>query len=125
MKTLVMNGKPCPQETKERALKERVLVILNGEDVWLTMKCFVYLFKLAYRRLETDEGWLPIQDLEIGDNQARNMFRLRSEIPGVVIENNRKGYYRLAMDRNQIGMNRERLELFPDIDVSSKTYLTA
>jgi hypothetical protein len=59
--------------------KERYLVKIDGFPVRLTGKSFMYLAKLAFSRLANTEGWIYKDDIEVGFNQARYLYRLRQE----------------------------------------------
>lgn len=99
---------------------DRYLVRINGFPVRLTSKSFKYLTKLAWSRVGRDSGWIFKEDLETGFNQARYLYRLKSEIGAAyasnwqVFENNRLGYYRLDIDSRGISINYENLRQFPD-----------
>jgi hypothetical protein len=99
---------------------DRYLVRINGFPVRLTGKSFKYLTKLAWSRVGRDSGWIFKEDLETGFNQARYLYRLKSEVSAAyasnwqVFENNRLGYYRLDIDPRGISINYENLRQFPD-----------
>lgn len=105
--------------------QERYLVRINGFPVRLTGKSFKYLTKLAWSRLKRDPGWVYKEDIEIGFNQARYLYRMKNEIKeGVqsgwpIIENNRLGYYRLNIDPDKIKINTENLREHPDFEIRS------
>lgn len=102
---------------------DRYLVRINGFPVRLTGKSFKYLTKLAWSRVGRDSGWIFKEDLEAGFNQARYLYRLKSEIAAgfpsdwQVIENNRLGYYRLDIDPRSISINYQNLRHYPDWEV--------
>ena len=102
---------------------DRYLVRINGLPVRLTGKSFKYLAKLAWSRLSHENGWIYKEDLEIGFNQARYLYRLKNEIAASypsnwqVIENNRLGYYRLDLKPDRIKMNPDMLKQFPDCEL--------
>ena len=102
---------------------DRYLVRINGFPVRLTGKSFKYLTKLAWSRVGRDSGWIFKEDLEVGFNQARYLYRLKSEISAAfasdwqVFENNRLGYYRLDVPPQGISINYENLRQFPDWEV--------
>jgi len=103
--------------------KERYLVKIDGRSVWLTGKSFKYLARLALARIGSDDGWIFKDDIEIGFNQARYLYRLKQEIQSggfswAIFENNRLGYYRLALESSKIRLNYENLKDFPDYDVN-------
>jgi len=90
--------------------KERYLVKVDGFPVRLTGKSFKYLAKLAFSRLIKRDGWVYKDDIEAGFNQARYLYRLKQELKagGVsspLFENNRLGYYRLALEPSKIRLN--------------------
>ncbi len=103
--------------------RERYLVRINGFPVRLTGKSFKYFTRLAWWRLYREPGWIYKEDLEIGFNQARYLYRMKNEITSAltfcwaVIENNRLGYYRLNLDPTRIRINRENLQRHPDYEV--------
>ncbi len=105
--------------------RERYLVKIDGFPVRLTGKSFKYFTKLAWSRLYSETGWVYKEDLEIGFNQARYLYRMKSEINDSlkcdwpVIENNRLGYYRLNIDPSQVRLNVESLKQHPDWEVRS------
>ncbi|MBK7141568.1 MAG: DEAD/DEAH box helicase [bacterium] len=102
---------------------DRYLVRINGFPVRLTGKSFKYLTKLAWSRVGRDSGWIFKEDLEAGFNQARYLYRLKSEIGAgypsnwQVFENNRLGYYRLDIDPRSISINYQNLRHYPDFEV--------
>ena len=104
---------------------ERYLVKIDGFPVRLTGKSFKYFAKLAWSRMHSESGWIYKEDLEIGFNQARYLYRMKSEISDSlkcdwpVIENNRLGYYRLNVDPSQVQLNVECLRNHPDWEVRS------
>ena len=104
---------------------ERYLVKINGFPVRLTGKSFKYFVKLAWSRLNRDSGWIYKEDIEIGFNQARYLYRMKNEIGEnlsfvwPMIENNRLGYYRLNADPSRIRINLDNLKKHPDYEVSS------
>ena len=105
--------------------RERYLVRINGFPVRLTGKSFKYFTKLAWSRLNRDSGWIYKEDIEIGFNQARYLYRMKGEISAglnmswPVIENNRLGYYRLKADPSKIRINVDNLKNHPDYEVRS------
>ncbi len=103
--------------------RERYLVRINGFPVRLTGKSFKYFTKLAWSRLNREAGWMYKEDIEVGFNQARYLYRMKNEIasalnsPWPVFENNRLGYYRLNADPSKIRINLENLKAHPDYEV--------
>jgi len=107
---------------------ERYLVRIDGFPIRLTGKSFKYLVKLAYARLSPaagGEGWAYKDDIEVGFNQARYLYRLKQEInagaggkhPWQIFENNRLGYYRLDIEPAKISLNLENLKSHPDYEL--------
>jgi DEAD/DEAH box helicase/Helicase conserved C-terminal domain len=116
---------PCSLHVDGASRGERFMLRVDGLPVALTGKSFKYLIKLVCARLSQTEGWIYKDDIEIGFNQARYLYRMRREIaaqlPGYrwsVYENNRLGYYRLALDSAAIDVNRETLLNSPDYEVA-------
>ena len=105
--------------------RERYLVRINGFPVRLTGKSFKYFTKLAWSRVNEESGWIYKEDIEVGFNQARYLYRMKGEIcAGLniswpVIENNRLGYYRLNADPRRIRINTQNLKSHPDYEVRS------
>lgn len=103
--------------------RERYLVKINGYPVRLTGKSFKYFTKLAWSRINGESGWIYKDDIEIGFNQARYLYRMKGEInhglsgDWSMIENNRLGYYRLNADPNKIRMNLDNLKNHPDFEI--------
>ncbi len=103
--------------------RERYLVKINGFPVRLTGKSFKYFAKLAWSRVNRDSGWIYKEDIEIGFNQARYLYRMKGEltdglnISWPIIENNRLGYYRLNVDPSRIDINIDNLRNHPDFEV--------
>jgi len=102
---------------------ERYLVKIDSFPIRLTGKSFKYLAKLAYSRLVNGEGWLYKDDLEVGFNQARYLYRLKQEVnhdggcPWAIFENNRLGYYRLDLEPEKIRLNLDNLKTHPDCEL--------
>ncbi len=116
---------PCSLQIDGASRGERFLLRVDGLPVSLTGKSFKYLVKLVCARLGQSDGWIYKDDIEIGFNQARYLYRMRREIaaqlPGYrwsVYENNRLGYYRLALDSAALDVNRETLASSPDYEVA-------
>jgi helicase len=104
---------------------DRYLVRIDGYSVRLTGKSFKYLVKLAWSRLTRDAGWIYKEDIEVGFNQARYLYRMKNEIAAgfssswPIIENNRLGYYRLKIDPDRIRINEESIRRHPDHEIRS------
>lgn len=105
--------------------QDRYLVRIDGFPVRLTGKSFKYLVKLAWSRLNGENGWIYKEDIEVGFNQARYLYRMKNEISGgfksawPIIENNRLGYYRLNIAPEKISINSDNLRNHPDFEVRS------
>lgn len=102
--------------------KERFLIRVDGLPVRLTGKSFKYLVKLAFSRLANGEGWIYKDDIEIGFNQARYLYRLKQEMRAggfswPIFENNRLGYYRLDLEPSKIRLNLENLKDHSDYEL--------
>ncbi|MEW5795681.1 MAG: DEAD/DEAH box helicase [Candidatus Zixiibacteriota bacterium] len=104
---------------------DRYLVRIDGFPVRLTGKSFKYLAKLAWSRVNDSSGWIYKEDIEVGFNQARYLYRMKNEIAaGInsgwpVVENNRLGYYRLQIDPDKIRLNVDNLKSHPDYELRS------
>jgi hypothetical protein len=105
--------------------RERYLIRINGRPVRLTGKSFKYLARLAHQRVHGRSGWVFKEDLEAGFNQARYLYRMKSEINDSfptswpIVENNRLGYYRLALEPERIRINTDKIRNHPDFEVRS------
>ena len=117
--------KPSLIELDGRYERERYLVRIDGVPVHLTGKSFKYLMRLAYSRLTGNDGWIYKDDIEIGFNQARYLYRLKQEMnrsgnfSWPIFENNRLGYYRLHIDPANIKLNMDNLRSHPDYELRS------
>jgi helicase len=115
--------RPSIIELDGRYEKERYLVRIDGMPVRLTGKSFKYLTKLACSRLLANDGWIYKDDIEVGFNQARYLYRLKQEINrdgGIrwnIFENNRLGYYRLDLDPAKVRVNIGNLKNHPDFEL--------
>jgi helicase len=104
---------------------DRYLVRIDGFPVKLTGKSFKYLTRLAWSRLNDAGGWVYKEDIEVGFNQARYLYRMKNEINAgfqsgwPVVENNRLGYYRLQIDPDKIHLNVDNLRSHPDYELRS------
>ena len=104
---------------------DRYLIRIDGFSVRLTGKSFKYLSKLAWSRLNGDAGWIYKEDIEVGFNQARYLYRMKNEINAgfssswPIIENNRSGYYRLNIEPDKIRINLDNLKNHPDFELRS------
>ena len=105
--------------------RERYLVKINGFPVRLTGKSFKYFTKLAWSRMKRESGWVYKEDIEVGFNQARYLYRMKNEINAdlnsqwPIIENNRLGYYRLSIDPEKIQIHTRNLQDHPDYEIRS------
>lgn len=105
--------------------KEKELVVINELPVFLTGKSFKYITKLAYARTSPKHkgGWIHKEDLEPGFDQARYLYRIRNEINEKmggdceVVENNKRGYYRLNVDPANIAFNEENLRTHEHFEI--------
>lgn len=104
-------------------VKDKFAIFLDGRKVDLPGKSFGYLFKLAWAVFEREGGWLHKLDLETGENQPKYIYRLRKDLRVLtgskqeLIENNRLGFYRLAIPREKIEFNIKSLSLHPDAEI--------
>jgi hypothetical protein len=110
-----------------RAKDQRFSIVINGKTVFLTASSFRYLMLLAGARiLRPRRGvWINKYELDsVGDNQARNCFRMQDEIrTGLgnkppagwwpLYKSDRNGNYQLTGDP-EISFDFENLEQFPD-----------
>ncbi len=116
-------GQPRTIEIDGSCEGERFLVRIDGFPIRLTGKSFKYFAKLAWARRFGESGWLYKEEIEIGFNQARYLYRMKNEIANglkmnwPVIENNRLGYYRLMIDSSSISLNFDNLRDHPDYEV--------
>ena len=121
----VMVSEPSTVELDGSYDQERYLVKIDGYPVRLTGKSFKYFARLAWSRLNRDSGWIYKDDIELGFNQARYMYRMKNEIKAFlpsnwgIVENNRLGYYRLDIPPDKIRINSENLKSHPDFEVRS------
>jgi hypothetical protein len=104
--------------------KDRYRVLINGMPVLLTAKSFKYLFKLAAHRKINHDGWLDKEELEPGFNQARYLYNLRKELScapssaAEIIENNRRGSYRLGLSGEEIAVDVGKLIESEDYEIA-------
>lgn len=103
---------------------QRVSIEINDSPVRLREKAFLYLFKLAWARAHSEDGWLSYGQIEVGHNQSRYLYRLRSELKDQgwdtekLIENDHMGNYRLNVHCLGIHFDADGLSQFPDVAVS-------
>ncbi|RKX22758.1 MAG: hypothetical protein DRP35_01155 [Candidatus Zixiibacteriota bacterium] len=121
----VLFGKPELVEIDGSYERERYLVKINGFPVRLTGKSFKYFAKLAFARFKGGSGWIYKEDIEVGFNQARYLYRMKNEMAAglnmdwQVIENNRLGYYRLNVEPSKIIINYDNLRGHPDYEIQA------
>jgi hypothetical protein len=102
---------------------ERYVIRINGMPVRLTGKSFKYLVKLAWFRAYSSSGWVYKEDIEMGYNQARYLYRMKNEICACMsqslplVENNRLGYYRLNVEPGRIRIDLDNLRNHPDFEL--------
>jgi len=103
--------------------RDRLTVKFLGREFPLTMKSFKYLAKLACAKSSDKSGWIHKESLEPGFNQARYIYNLKKELGLTknqgVLENNRGGYYRLNILRENIALNLENLKSIQDYEIRS------
>jgi helicase len=105
------------------AVKDKFLVLVNGNKVNLPAKSFKYLVKLIWALFKNEGGWIHKNDFEPGENQTRYLHRLKNQIkpcldPGrTLFENNRLGSYRLTIPKQRIKLNQEALLKNPDVEI--------
>lgn len=124
---MVLSAQPESVEIDGSYERERYLIKINGFPVRLTGKSFKYFTRLAWSRLNPANGggWIYKEDIEVGFNQARYLYRMKNEVasalslPWPVFENNRLGYYRLSVDPARIHFNFDNLKTHPDYELSS------
>jgi len=105
--------------------RERYVIRINGRPLRLTAKSFKYLAKLAWWRANNPaaSGWVYKEDIEVGYNQARYLYRMKNEITDALgfnwpaVENNRLGYYRLNAEPEKVRINIANLQNHPDYEL--------
>jgi helicase len=121
----LLGPKPASIEVDGTYQGDRFLVKIDGFPIYLTGKSFKYFTKLAWARAHKDAGWIYKEDIEVGFNQARYLYRLKNEINTslrsnwLIFENNRLGYYRLDIDPEKVSFNLENLRNHPDYEVQA------
>ena len=119
----LLGPKPVSIEIDGTYQGDRFVVKIDGFPVHLTGKSFKYFTKLAWARAHQDTGWIYKEDIEVGFNQARYLYRMKNEInmslrsSWPIFENNRLGYYRLDIEPTKISFNLENLKTHPDYEV--------
>ena len=118
---LVLTGKP---------VGPRFAIVVNGQEVGLTNKSFLYLFYLVAGKILNPKngGWINKYDIEnTSNNHSRYLYRMASEIRAglkgeypqgwpPVHKSDHAGNYRLGGDVD-LSFEWEFLEEFPDHDV--------
>ncbi len=105
-------------------VRDRYKVFFSGTPLLLTAKSFKYLFKLAVRKKMDSEGWIDKEELEPGFNQARYLYNLKKEMGGSsrdraeLIENDRKGGYRLRLNSDEIDFDLRSLLHSDDFEIA-------
>ncbi len=117
-----------PGEVKLRMtatpVRDRYRIYWKGSPLNLTSKSFKYLFKLAAWRMLESNGWIDKEQLEPGFNQARYLYNLKKEIgnPKVsgsgLIENDRKGGYRLCLEPGEIELDLNGVRQLGDFELT-------
>ncbi len=106
-----------------RQVHTRFAVVLGDSLCTLRPKSFKYLFALAAARHLRKDGWIDKRDIESGENQIKYFYQLRQELKAAqagaqqLIENDGSGRYRLALPRDAIHFNFERIVDFPDWEI--------
>jgi helicase len=119
----MLGPKPVSIEVDGTYQGDRYLVRIDGFPVYLTGKSFKYFTKLAWARAHHDGGWIYKEDIEVGFNQARYLYRMKNEVHTslrsnwAIFENNRLGYYRLDTEPDKLSFNLENLRNHPDYEV--------
>lgn len=103
--------------------RDRYRVLLCDRPLLLTAKSFKYLFKLAAQKKLDSDGWLDKEQLEPGFNQARYLYNLKRELGGArvagqdLIENDRRGGYRLSLASDEIAFDLKALSRLDDFEI--------
>jgi hypothetical protein len=104
--------------------RDRFRVMFRERLFLLTAKSFKYLFKLAAQRRLDGDGWLDKEQLEPGFNQARYLYNLKKELGNSVvngrdlIENDRRGGYRLSLTADEITLDLSSLSGLDDFEIA-------
>lgn len=112
--SLVIDGTP---------VKDKFLVVVNGEKLTLPAKSFKFLVKLAWAGFANEGGWIHKNDFEPGENQTRYLHRMKKQIAPflnsdqTLLENNRLGCYRLCIPKTQTKINLDTLAKNPDAEI--------
>jgi helicase len=112
--SLVIDGTP---------VKDKLLIVVNGERLALPAKSFKFLVKLAWAGFANEGGWIHKNDFEPGENQTRYLHRMKKQITPFLnpdqnlLENNRLGCYRLCIPQTQTKINLDALAKNPDAEI--------
>jgi hypothetical protein len=104
--------------------RDRFRVMFRERPFLLTAKSFKYLFKLAAQRRLDGDGWIDKEQLEPGFNQARYLYNLKKELGNSVvngqdlIENDRRGGYRLSLAADEIAFDLSSLSSLDDFEIA-------
>jgi len=117
-----------PGEVKLRMtatpVRDRYRIYWQGSPLNLTSKSFKYLFKLAAWRMLDSNGWIDKEELEPGFNQARYLYNLKREFgnPSIagngLIENDRRGGYRLCLEPGEIELDLNGIRQLGDFELT-------
>ena len=100
-------------------VRDRFKVFYRGTPLLLTAKSFKYLFKLAAQMKIDGQGWIDKERLEPGFNQARYLYNLKRELgTDQLIENNRRGSYRITLPPNEIWIDLPTLSSMEDYEIA-------
>jgi helicase len=120
-----VDGVPRRLHLTGLTFRDRFRISLLGVPILLTPKSFKYLFKLAAHRKLGGDGWLDKEQLEPGFNQARYLYNLKKEMGTShgrdLIENDRRGAYRIAVPPDEIAFDFASLTGFEDFEVADLT----
>lgn len=109
-----------PENPKQK--NPKLLVRMAGIEIYLTHKSFEVLSILARaRKSGINDGWVHCEELQPGLNQARYLWRMKSELRAagldIQIENDRAFHYRLGHDPDSFGIAYANLIDYPDARV--------
>lgn len=66
--------------------KSRLLVIIDGHNLWLPFTTFKMLFTLAWYKYHLiDNGWVQRELITGASNQARYLYKLRADITNELV----------------------------------------
>lgn len=99
----------------------RCIVKVNGQEYMLQLRMFVYLVKLAMRRItdSPEDGLIHILEFEPRDDRLayKYIYRLREQVPALNIINDYAGSYWLDFPPKAIKFNCEALAEFPNEEI--------